>query len=216
MANHGRSGLVWFALATVVFLLLAGCPGFFVNPTLTGITVTPLTPTITPCPPPAGSVCTVQMVANGTFSDGSTSTIAASWSISPSDGSIATISTGGLVSGVAPGPATVTASSGTVSGTTSVTVTLANLQSIQVTPTNPTLSLAVGSVQFKATGTFSVGGQQDITNFVTWTSSDNTVALISNTTGSKGLATFLKTGTTNITATSGSIVSTPVDVLTIN
>jgi uncharacterized protein YjdB len=156
------------------------------------------------------------MVATGTFSDGSNSTIAASWSISPSDNSIASISTGGLVSGVAAGAATVTATSGTVSGSTSVTVALANLQSIVLNPAgNQSFSLGLGSHQFSATGNFSVGGSQDITNAVTWNSSDTTVATVSNTTGSKGLVTFVKAGgPINITATSGSI-SSPATALTI-
>ena len=47
--------------------------------------------------------------------------------------------------------------------------------------------------------------QQDITTSVTWSSSDTTVATISNTAGSNGLVTSLATGTTTITALSGSI-----------
>ncbi len=213
MANRGRSNLVWISLVTFGLLLLAGCSGFFINPSLTSITVTPLTPTITTCPAPSGSACTVQMVATGTFSDGSTSTIAASWS--SSDSTIATVSSGGLVSGVAAGTATITAASGTVTGSTSVTVALANLQSIVLNPAgNQSFALGTGSLQFHATGTFAGGGTQDITNSVTWMSSSNAVATISNTTGSKGVATLVTTGTTNITATSGSITS-PATVLTV-
>jgi uncharacterized protein YjdB len=208
MAKQGRLGLVWFALATVLLLLVTGCKGFFVDPSLTSIAVTPLTPTITPCPAPAGSVCTVQMTATGTFSDGSTSTVAASWS--SSDTTIATVgSSTGLVSGVGAGTATITAAAGTVTGSTSVTVALSGLQSIVLNPAgSQSFSLGTGSHQFTATGNFSGGGSQDITNAVTWHSSDTTVATVSNTTGSKGLVTFVKAGgPINITATSGSISS---------
>ncbi len=56
------------ALATLFLLALAiGCTGFFVNPTLTGVTVGP-TATIQ-----QGK--TVQMTATGTYNDGSTKTI---------------------------------------------------------------------------------------------------------------------------------------------
>ena len=223
MANQGRSSLVWFALATVVFLLVAGCNGFFVNATLTSIAVSSNlgpTPTIaaesgTPPTCPAGSVCTAQMLATGTFDDGTTGSVAAFWSTS--DGTIAAVnSSTGLVTGVAAGTATITASSGTISGSTSVMVSLAGLQSITLNPSGPqTFSLSTGSVQFHAMGTFAGTGTQDITQTVTWTSSNNTVATVSNTTGSKGLVTFLTTGNTNITATSGTISSLPT-ALTIN
>ena len=76
MNNHGHSTQVWVLLATLVGLLLvAGCADFWVNPALTAITVTPITPSIT-----VGS--TVQMIATGTYSDGSTSTVGASWASS--------------------------------------------------------------------------------------------------------------------------------------
>ncbi|MFZ3210577.1 MAG: Ig-like domain-containing protein [Terriglobales bacterium] len=216
MANHGRAGLVWFALATVVFLLVAGCNGFFVNPTLTTLTVTPLTPTITAetgTPPtcPSGSVCTVQMVANGTFSDGSTSTVAASWSLTSvtPDGAL-TIMPSGLVTALMPGSGTVQAASATVTGSTTVTAIVANLASIQVTPTSP--SIDEGSQQqFVATGTLSGGGTVVITDSVTWASSNPCVTITNGASGGLATAQSCTASTTSdITATSGSIVSPAV------
>ncbi len=220
MSSHGRSVLVLLVLATMPLLTLAGCADFWVNPALTAITVTPLTPTITAetgTPPTcaSGSVCTVQMTATGTFSDGTTSPIAASWS--SSDPTIAAVNSNtGLVTGAGAGTATITAASGTVSGSTSVTVALSNLQSITLNPAG-TLSLSVGggAHQFTATGTFVGGGTQDITNAVTWNSSNTTAATVSNNAGSKGLVTPVTAGqTTNITAVSGSITS-PATVLNV-
>ena len=74
------------------------------------------------------------------------------------------------------------------------------LVSIAVTPVNP--SIAVGAYQqFTATGTYSDGSHQDLTNSVIWASSVSSVATIS----SRGLATGVAAGSTTIQASSGSI-----------
>ncbi len=75
----------------------------------------------------------------------------------------------------------------------------ATLTSIQVTPSSPTI--VVGTTQqFAATGTYSDGTIQDITTSATWSSSESSVATISNQMNSKGLATSAAIGTTIITA----------------
>lgn len=94
------------------------------------------------------------------------------------------------------------------------------LVSIAVTPSSsspgPSPSIALGiAEQFRAAGTYSDGTIQDLTTSVTWTSSDLTVATISNSAGLHGLATSKGTGTTTIAAASGKIVSAPV-ILTVN
>lgn len=71
-------------LASVLTLALAGCKGFIVNPTLTSLTVTPATPSIT-----AGN--TQQMVATGTYNDGSTKTVTRSVTWASSDTSSLTL-----------------------------------------------------------------------------------------------------------------------------
>ena len=74
------------------------------------------------------------------------------------------------------------------------------LSSIAVTPSNP--SIPVGATQpFTATGTYSDGSTQNITGNVTWASATTTVATIT----SAGVATGVSAGTSNISATSGSI-----------
>jgi len=226
MASHGRSGVLLVILATVALLLVAGCKGFFVNPSLTAISVSSNlgpTPTITaetPGPPPtcpAGSVCTVQMVANGTFSDGSTSTVSASWSLtSVSPAGAVTITPGGLVTGVMPGSGTVQAASGTLTSSTTVTVACAGLQpTLQINPSNSSATLATGSQQFKATGTCS-SGMVDLTGSATWTSSDPTVLAFN--TGTNGKAAFLKAGgPITITATvTGTTTASGMTQFTVN
>jgi hypothetical protein len=74
------------------------------------------------------------------------------------------------------------------------------LSSIAVTPANPTV--AAGSTQqFTATGTYSDGTTQNITGQVTWASSSSAVATVN----AVGLATTAASGTTNISATLGSV-----------
>jgi hypothetical protein len=77
------------------------------------------------------------------------------------------------------------------------------LQSIAITPSGTT-TIALGNTQqFTATGTFSDGSKQDLTSSVTWASSSTAVATIS----TAGLATSVGQGSTNITATSGTLTS---------
>ncbi len=197
MANRGRSGVVWFALAMFVFLLVAGCKGFFVNPTLTAITVGASN----------GSSfvnvgSTLQMIATGTFNDGTTGSVTATWS-SSATGTASVNGSTGLVTGVTPGTASITATSQGISGLASVTVCGA-ITAIAITPLNQTISQGTGSLQFHATN--GVNGP-DITSSVTWNSLSPTVATISNTTGTNGLATFVGPGTTTITATSCSLTA---------
>jgi len=84
------------------------------------------------------------------------------------------------------------------------------LISIAVSPINPTVTLGQ-SQPFTAMGTFADQTTKDLTNIVTWTSSNTTVATIN----ASGLATPMKAGTTNIHASYGTIVS-PDQTLTVN
>ncbi|HUR29212.1 MAG TPA: Ig-like domain-containing protein [Planctomycetota bacterium] len=76
----------------------------------------------------------------------------------------------------------------------------AQLLSIEVTPDN--LSIALGTTQaFTAVGTFSDVTTQDLSEQVSWSSSDSAVVDISDVLGSKGLASALGAGNATITAT---------------
>jgi hypothetical protein len=186
----------------VMILALAsgiGCTGFFVNPTLSTLTVGPSTPNIV-----QGS--TLQMTATGTFNDGSTKALTNSAFWSTSDSTIASVGTTGLVTGVAPGTATITAESGTTIGSTTITIQLGNITSIAVTPTNSTITQG-STQQFTAKATTSSGTTEDITSSATWSSSNSNAGTIS----SSGLFTAVTSVTSNqqtiITATSGNISS---------
>jgi hypothetical protein len=121
------------SFATLLILALGlGCKGFFQNPILTTITVDPPTPSIT-------QGATQQMTASATYQDGSTSSLTGGTSCSgntvcwsSSDTTVATITTGGLVTGVGQGTSTLTAASGAITGSTQATVILSNISNFQI------------------------------------------------------------------------------------
>jgi uncharacterized protein YjdB len=175
--------------------------------TLQSIAVTPASPSIA-----AGA--TQQFTATGTYSDNSTKNITTSVTWKSSNTAFATIGAAtGLATGVAAGTTQITATEGSVTSPNdalTVTASTATLQSIAVTPASP--SVGVGNtVQFTATGTYSDNSTKNITTSVTWASSNPLFATIAATTG---LATGVALGTTEITATLGSVVS-PNDPLTV-
>lgn len=76
----------------------------------------------------------------------------------------------------------------------------AELRSVTVSPA--TLTLAAGTVKiFTAIGTYSDNSTRDLTASAFWSSSSNTVATVSNISGSKGKVTAVAAGTARITAT---------------
>jgi len=91
-----------------------------------------------------------------------------------------------------------------------VTATGATLQSIAVTPASPSIGIG-NTLQLTATGTYSDNSTKNITGSVTWASSNTLFATIDMT---SGLTTGVAVGTTQITATLGSVVS-PDDPLTV-
>ena len=95
--------------------------------------------------------------------------------------------------------------------TGTLTIAAPTLVSIKVTPANPTIVVGL-TQQFVATGTYSDNSTQNISASVTWSSATPSVATIG---ANTGLATGAGTGTSQITATSGSITST-LDTLTVN
>ena len=120
---------------------------------------------------------------------------------SSSDNSIATVSNTGLVKGIAEGNATITAKCGNVSATCNVTVEnpIINASSITLTPSS--LHLYTGSTG-QLTATVEPSNATDKT--VTWSSSDNSIATVSNTGLVKGIA----AGNATITAKCGNVSAT--------
>jgi hypothetical protein len=150
------------AFAALAALALAvGCKGFFVNPTLTGVSVGPSGVTLN-----VGQ--TFQMTATGTYNDGSQKTLTSgvTWS-SSAPTSVTVGATSGIVTGVQSGTSTITASSGgcaSCTGSTSVSVVLSGVSSITVSPASQ--SVAINGTPVFFTATASPGG--DITQGATW------------------------------------------------
>ena len=177
---------------------------------LVSLSVTPPTPSI-------ARLTTLFMHVTGTYTNNTTQDLTAQAAWTSSNVSVATVSntagSQGLVTGTGAGTSTITATVSGISGATLLTVTGAALQSINITPNTPTV--AKGIVQpFTAIGTYDNSTTQDLTTLVTWTSSDTTKAVISNTPGSQGVASTVNAGTTDITATYGSVSATTVFTIT--
>ncbi len=78
------------------------------------------------------------------------------------------------------------------------------LSSIVISPSSGSYQLP-STQQFTATGHYSDGSTKDVTQSVTWSSSDTSVATVSNSTGSQGMATIVGSGGSDIAAASGTI-----------
>ena len=158
---------------------------------------------VTPAEPVIALGTTAQLKATGIYSDNSKQDLTPSVEWHSSDNAVVTVSHG-LAKSVRRGSAVIGAASGSISGSISgsgtLTVTDATLISIQVTPVNPAAALGT-TRQFTATGIFSDNSVQNLTEQVDWSTSDGSVASVSNTAGSRGLATPAAIGATLVSAT---------------
>ena len=146
---------------------------------------------------------TQQFTATGSYSDGSSRDLTGLVSWGSSSTAAATIDVNGLLTGVAAGSTTISATLGSVTKSTTITVTVPTIASISVTPVGLTLGIGINQ-QYTATASYSDGSTQDLVSGVTWSSSSTSVATIN----SSGLANTLAAGTTTITATVGSLSDT--------
>jgi hypothetical protein len=196
--------LVLLCVALTALALLAGCA---TNAALTSIQVSPGTATV-------GAGNTAQFTASGTYENSKkgseyTQNVSGEVTWSSSVVSVATINSAGLATGVANGTTTITATDGAIVGTATLTVsgtgggTGNTLTSITVIPAAglQVVQDAGETAQYIAIGNFTgTPATQDLTDQVTWSSSDVRVATIN----SAGLATAVGScpggGITNITA----------------
>ena len=195
----GARGVAMRSLLLALLLSLAvltgcgggGSPSGGGQPTLVSINITPANPTI-------ASGATQQFTVTGTYSDGTTKPLSGPGNWQSSNTSVATINSSGLATAVSSGTTTISVSSGTISGSTVLTVANA-LKSIAVTPATATVA-PNGTQQFTATGTFADGSTQDITSSVTWSASTGATVT------QNGLATGVTPGSTaTIMAAQGSV-----------
>lgn len=172
---------------------IGGSAAVSVNPALVSIAVTPSSPSV-------AASTQEQFVATGSYSDNSTQNLTSQVTWTSSNSAVATVSTSaptqGMASALSAGTSTVTATLGSVSGSTLLTVTSATVTAIAVTPANSSLTLGL-SQQYSAIGTFSDGTTQDITNVAQWQSSNGKIASIT----VSGLSVARAMGTVTISAT---------------
>ena len=146
---------------------------------------------------------TQQFSATGSYADGSSSDLTALVTWKSGSTAVATVDINGIVTAVAPGTSTISASIGGVTGSTTLTVNAPTISSISITPVDLTLAIGINQ-QFTATATYSDGSTQDLASGVTWSSSSSSVVSING----SGVATTAGAGQTTITATVGSLSDT--------
>jgi|HubBroStandDraft_6_1064221.scaffolds.fasta_scaffold00069_29 hypothetical protein len=199
------------ALATLA--LAISCRGFFVNPTLSTITVDPPTPSVE-------TQATLQMTASATYSDGSGGTLSGSTTCtgntvcwSSSDTTVATITAGGLLTGLTEGTATITAASGAISGSTSATIVLGNVTELTISPS--TWTMDEGALEdFTATATLSDGSQVDVSATANWTAANASLVTVENGEDPMELTAGTTAGTTTISATYSTFTATATVTVT--
>jgi len=108
---------------------------------------------------------------------------------------VASVSSTGMLQGIAGGTATITASSGNLSATTIATVTNVPTASVRITPSS--LTLTAGSTGSLVAQALDAG--QNVLNgrIVAWTTQNASIATVSN----AGLVTAVNAGSTTLTAT---------------
>lgn len=211
---------VRYVLISTMALLLGGCDTELMVPVpsesgggngtsamqITSLQVTPSESRL-----PAG--LQQQLIVRVTLSDGSTTDVPADMAVqwSSSDASIATVDAAGRATAVGAGIASIKArgsESGRVFETSArLEVTDAVVTDLALTPATassmpPSASQPIVMTVFAAMGTLSDGSVIDLTYnpALSWSSSDEAVATVSNTASSKGVATAVGAGTTTIGA----------------
>ncbi|PRC91782.1 Ig-like domain-containing protein [Solimicrobium silvestre] len=185
--------------------ITASANGMNGSTTLTVTAATLQSITVTSSSSSVAAGLTVQFIATGQYSDGTSQVIQSpTWSSSLIAN--ATISSTGLATTLLPGNTVITASSNGVTGSSNgvsgsvhLTITAAILQSIAVTASSISIPLTF-TEQFLAKGHYSDGSTQELPSAI-WSSSTNTVATVSST----GMVTSTQSGSTTISALANGI-----------
>jgi hypothetical protein len=198
--NHILYTNRWFA----ILLVFSFIPGRAVQVEATTASAVLISLAVTPANSSVAAGNTLQFKATGTFTGGTTRDVTSSVTWTSSKTTVATISgtIHGLANAIAAGTTTIKAAHGTVKGTTVLTVTASgpSLTAITVTPIAPSINIGTQQ-QFAATGKYSDGSTQDVTDTANWSSSLPSVATVSTT----GLASTVASGQTTIQASVGAI-----------
>jgi uncharacterized protein YjdB len=174
------------------------------SPTLVTVNIAPANATL-----PVGVV--TRLVATAIFSDASSQDLTAQATWSSSNGASVAVDDGagskGRLSALMPGGATITATVGANSGTATIAVSTASLQSITISLPSPHLVLGM-TLSLRATGNYSDNSTADLSEWVTWSSLDPSVAPVAGASVSGE-----SEGATSISASYGGVMaSIPIDV----
>ncbi len=164
---------------------------------------------VTPSPVNIAKGQTQQLVAQATYSDGTSSPVTSSVTWTSGDTNTATVTSAGLLSGVEMGSTTLTATKdGITSNTVAVDISAAVITAIQVTPSS--VNIAKGQTQqLVAQATYSDSTSSTVTSSVTWIPVDTNTATVT----SAGLLSGVEMGSTTLTAKKDGITS---DVVTVD
>jgi uncharacterized protein YjdB len=166
---------------------------------------------VLPANPSVNIGASQQFVAMGTFSNNTTRDISALSTFASATTTVATINAAtGLAVGVSAGTSVISATSGGLSGNTTLTVNPVTLVSLALTPQAP--SLQIGATrQLTATATYSNGTTADVTSTTTYASNATASANVGAT---NGLVSGVAAGTAVITGTyNGKTATTTATVL---
>ena len=183
------------AIAALATLALAvSCRGFFVNPTLTAISISPSAPQVE-----VGTTLPPALSVYGTYSDGSTGVVSSGVSWSSETPAVATVTPGGSLQGVSLGTATIQANAQAVTASANATVFLGGITAISVNPTSGSVdntTLSTATFTFTATAN---GGPVEIT-----TDNGGILTITPNTSGTD--LSCAASGNTEVCSTDGNAV----------
>lgn len=143
---------------------------------------------------------TTKLTAIATFADNSTQDVSSQIAWLSSNNAVATVDNTGLVTGVAAGSVTLSATLLGVTATTSIQVNNTSVSALQVIPAITTIALGTKS-QLQAIAAFADGSTQDVSSQAQWSSSAPITASVD----SLGLVTGNGIGSASITASFGGV-----------
>ena len=165
-------------------------------PSLTGLSIAPSSSSL-----PLGTG--KQLTATGTYTDGSSNDITTLVTWSSTAASIATVSSSGLVSSLAQGAATISATMGTISAAASIAVLPPQLSGLSITPAQASIYIGAASQKFSAIGTYTDNSTADLSNSVTWSVGNPRVSQVD----TQGNATSIRSGYSTISAVTSALSS---------
>ena len=166
---------------------------------------------------------TTQLTATGHYSDGTSADLTASvlWTTdAPLTATVSNALSHGVVTGLLAGTAHVTATLGTQSAASTVTVTAATVASVGCDPASITVGVGL-TASLHATAVYSDGTTKDVSALASWSSSASSIASVSllglvtgQTAGSATISVKLgaTTGTCAVTVSAATLDSITVDV----